>query len=133
MPDRYDIGKQNQGFHTLVSEVSVLQFDRSVAEIKKLRESRATEKEILAEIELRFRGFDELTRKKIYQLSLDLVPRDDFGPEDVQERADLNESTCELRVDGLESRLQGGSIIYFERKRWVMTRRSGDSLTLKLF
>lgn len=133
MADRYQIGKPSRGFHTLVSEVSVLQFDRLVEEVKNRRKSGASEKEILSEIERSFAGFDELTRKKIYQLSLDLVPKDDFSSDHLLGREDLNAATCELQVANLDSRLQPGSVVYFERKRWVITKLTGESLTLKAF
>ena len=133
MSDRYEIGKPSRGFHTLVSEVSVLQFDRLIEEIKKQRKAGASEKEILSEIERSFAGFDELTRKKIYQLSLDLVPRDDFSSRDILDRKDLGGATCILRIAELDSRIQPGSVVYFEGKRWVLTQLKEGSLTLKAF
>jgi len=133
MNDRYDIEKPSRGFNTLVSEISVLQFDRFVDEIRVRRNSGASEKEILAEIEQRFREFDESTRKKIYQLSLGLTPKDDLTSGHVVERNDVNPTTCEIRVSHLDQRLQGGSIIYYEGRRWVLTRLKGEWLTLKQF
>ena len=133
MTDRYDIRNPSQGFHTLVSEASILQFDRLVGEIKDRRKSGVSERQILAEIDQRFRGFDELTRKKVYQLSLDLTPRDDVESGDVLERKDVNRTTRKLRVSDLDQRLQAGSIVYYERRRWVLTQLKGEWLTLKQF
>lgn len=133
MTDRYDIRNPGQGFHTLVSEASILQFDRLVGEIKDRRKSGVSERRILAEIDQRFRGFDELTRKKVYQLSLDLTPRDDVKSADVLERNDVNRTICKLRVSDLDPRLQVGSIVYYERRRWVLTQLKGEWLTLKQF
>jgi hypothetical protein len=133
MTDRYDIRNPGQGFHTLVSEASILQFDRLVGEIKDRRKSGVSERQILAEIDQRFQGFDELTRKKVYQLSLDLTPRDDVESGDVLERKDVNRTTRKLRVSDLDQRLQAGSIVYYERRRWVLTQLKGEWLTLKQF
>ena len=133
MTDRYDIRNPSQGFHTLVSEASILQFDRLVGEIKDRRKSGVSERQILAEIDQRFRGFDELTRKKVYLLSLDLTPRDDVESGDVLERKDVNRTTRKLRVSDLDQRLQAGSIVYYERRRWVLTQLKGEWLTLKQF
>ena len=133
MTDRYDIRNPSQGFHTLVSEASILQFDRLVGEIKDRRKSGVSERQILAEIDQRFRGFDELTRKKVYQLSLDLTPRDDVKSADVLERNDVNRTICKLRASDLDPRLQVGSIVYYERRRWVLTQLKGEWLTLKQF
>jgi hypothetical protein len=133
MTDRYDIRNPSQGFHTLVSEASILQFDRLVGEIKDRRKSGVSERQILTEIDQRFRGFDELTRKKVYQLSLDLTPRDDVESGDVLERKDVNRTTRKLRVSDLDQRLQAGSIVYYERRRWVLTQLKGEWLTLKQF
>lgn len=131
--DRWPVSKPKEGFHTLVAEFSILHFDRAVKAASELREQGLDEKEILRSLESKYKDFDESSRKKAYQLSLGITPKDDILEENVVERKEHNPTTVELELDDVTGRIQPGTVVYYERRRSVVTSRTGNWVILKQF
>jgi len=133
MDDRWPVSKPKEGFHTLVAEFSILHFDRAVTAASELRAQGIDEKQILRSLESRYKDFDESSRKKAYQLSLGITPKDDILDENVIERREHNPTTVELELDDVADRIQPGTVVYFERQRSVVTSKTGSRIILKRF
>jgi hypothetical protein len=127
----YNVFKPKEGLNTLVSQFSFLQLEKFVAEVQKRRAEGATERDLRNHINSRYAEFDELSRKKIYQLSLGITPDDDIQAGDVSEESQLDKTALKVVLKSVDNRLHEGSIVYYHQKRWVVVEIQGSILVLK--
>ena len=81
----YNVFKPKEGLNTLVSQLSFLQLEKMVAAVQQRRAEGASERDLQNHINSRYVEFDEISREKIYQLSLGITPKDDIVPGNVSE------------------------------------------------
>ena len=124
MDDPLNISKPKQGVKTLVSELSILRIEKTIKKLKEMRSKALPEKDILAHVESRHKELDERTRKKIYQLSLDLTPKDDLSETELTDRKIINETTLEVHLQKPTDEFDEMSLLFFEGKRWVVVERN---------
>lgn len=129
----YNVFKPKEGLNTLVSQFSFLQLEKVVVEVQKRRAQGATERDLRNHINSRYAEFDELSREKIYQLSLGITPDDDIQAGDVSEESQLDRTALKVVLKEEDSRLHEGSIVYYHQKRWVVVEIQGAILVLKSF
>ncbi len=133
MNDRHYVRKPKEGLNTLIAEFTFLHFDAAIEEIKKLRSEGFSEKELISRIEHRYSDTDERTRKKIYQLSLDVAPRDDFSDEELASRVDQSDTTVEVELKSAPDEYPAGAVVFFEGRRWVVSSVKDGRIVLKHF
>ena len=129
----YNVFKPKEGLNTLVSQFSFLQLEKVIVDVQKRRAQGATERDLRNHIDSRYAEFDELSREKIYQLSLGLTPDDDIQAGDVSEESQLDRTALKVVLKEEDSRLHEGSIVYYHQKRWVVVEIQGAILVLKSF
>jgi hypothetical protein len=129
----YNVFKPKEGLNTLVSQFSFLQLEKVVAEVQKRRAEGATERDLRTHIASRYAEFDELSREKIYQLSLGITPEDDIQAGDVSEESQLDKTALKVVLKNVDNRLHEGSIVHYHQKRWVVVEIQGLILVLKSF
>ena len=129
----YNVFKPKEGLNTLVSQLSFLQLEKIVAAVQQRRAEGASERDLQNHINSRYVEFDEISREKIYQLSLGITPKDDFVPGDVSEELEIDKTALKLVLKSADSRMHEGSIVYYHQKRWVVVETQGAVLVLKRF
>jgi len=129
----YNVFKPKEGLNTLVSQLSFLQLEKIVAAVQKRRSEGASERDLQNHINSRYVEFDEISREKIYQLSLGITPKDDIVPGEVSEETELDKTALKLVLKSVDSRIHEGSIVYYHEKRWVVVETKGEILVLKQF
>ena len=129
----YNVFKPKEGLNTLVSQFSFLQLEKVVAEVRKRRAEGATERDLRTHIDSRYSEFDELSREKIYQLSLGITPKDDIQAGDVSDESQLDKTALKVVLKNVDNTLHEGSIVYYHQKRWVVVEIQGPILVLKGF
>ncbi len=129
----YNVFKPKEGLNTLVSQLSFLQLEKMVAAVQQRRAEGASERDLQNHINSRYVEFDEISREKIYQLSLGITPKDDIVPGDVSEESEMDETALKLVLKSADNRIHEGSIVYYHQKRWVVVETQGAVLVLKRF
>ena len=131
MDDPLNIYKPQQGVKTLVSELSILRLEKTITTLEEMRSKHLPEQDIRDYIESRHKELDERTKKKIYQLSFGLTPKDDLTEGDLSNRKTLNETTLEVQLQEANDEFVEMSLLFFEEKRWVVVERDEKKLVLK--
>ena len=129
----YNVFKPKEGLNTLVSQLSFLQLEKIVAAVQQRRSEGASERDLQNHINSRYMEFDEISREKIYQLSLGITPKDDLVAGDVSEESELDKTALKLVLKSVDSRIHEGSIVYYHQKRWVVVETKGVIVVLKQF
>lgn len=133
MDDKLNISKPEQGVHTLVSELSILRLEKTIARLKEMRSRGISEPEIRDYIDTNQKAFDQRSRTQIYRLSLGLTPRDDFAEDDLDSWKRLNKTTLEITLREPNEEFQECSLVFYESQRWVVVERRNATLVLKRF
>jgi hypothetical protein len=133
MGDQINISKPDQGVNTLVSELSLLRLEKTIAEVEKKRSKGVSEGEIRVYIDERHKDFNQRTRTQIYRLSLGLSPRDDFARKDLAGWRQIDDSTLEITLSEPIQDFQECSLVFFESQRWAVVAVRGATLVLKKF
>jgi hypothetical protein len=131
MDDPLNISKPQQGVKTLVSELSILRLEKTITTLEEMRSKSLPEQDIRDYIESRHKELDDRTKKKIYQLSFGLTPKDDLTEADLSNRNALNETTLELHLREPSDEFVEMSLLFFEGKRWVVVEQEEKRLVLK--
>ena len=129
----YNVFKPKEGLNTLVSQLSFLQLEKIVAAVQKRRSEGASERDLQNHINSRYVEFDEISREKIYQLSLSITPKDDIVPGDVAEESEIDKTALKVVLKSVDSRIHEGSIVYYHQRRWVVVEAKGVIVVLKHF
>ncbi len=129
----YNVFKPKEGLNTLVSQFSFLQLEKIVAAVKQRRAEGASERDLQNHINSHYVEFDELSREKIYQLSLGITPKDDIVAGEVSEESEIDKTTLKLVLKITNSRIHEGTILYYHEKRWVVVKIQSTEIVLKRF
>jgi hypothetical protein len=133
MDDRFSISIPKEGFHTLVAEYSFLHFDKAVNLAKTLLKKGVAKQSLHRHLREEFKNLDKESIRKAVQLALGFTPRDDFQESDIQERVEIKSTSIEILLQNLDERFKEGTIVFFEKRRWVITSIDSQRLRLKYF
>ena len=133
MNDKFNISRPDQGVNTLVSELSLLRLEKTMAEVEQMRLQGSSEKAIREFIDERHRDFDQRSRTQVYRLSLGLNPKEDFAKEDLARRRQVNETTLEITLKNPNQAFPECSLVFFDKQRWAVVSKRDATLVLKKF
>jgi hypothetical protein len=133
MDDRHHVSTPKEGLGTLVAQFSFLHFDKAVHAARELRSKGSSEAEIREALKASYSDMDDHTRRKVHQVSLGLQPRDDILVDQILERNEIKSTTIEIKVSDCPKEVVKGTVVFVEKKRWVVISRQGQNLELKQF
>jgi hypothetical protein len=133
MDDRFNIAKPDQGVNTLVSELSLLRLEKTIAELEQMRARGLPESELRDFIDSRHKDFDQRSRIQIYRLSLGLTPKDDFTKDDLAGWRQVDKTTLEITLREPNQEFQECSLVFFDAQRWAVVSTRDRTVVLKKF
>ncbi len=132
MNDQNESVQSAKGWSTLIGDLSVLQLDRVIEELKRLRSEGSAEEEIAEHLKTHYRLIDADTKKKIYRLSLGLTPKDDLTSEQIAGEVETDDpNSREIELEEADERFKPGTVIFLDQKRWVVIAAKDRQLKLK--
>jgi urease accessory protein UreE len=132
MNDQNESVQSAKGWSTLIGDFSVLQLDKVIEELKRLRSEGSSEEEIAEHLKTHYRLIDGDSKKKIYRLSLGLTPRDDLTSEQIAGEVETDDPNGrEIELKEADERFQPGTVIFLDQKRWVVIATKDRQLKLK--
>lgn len=132
MNDQDEPAQSQKGWSTLIGDLSVLQLDKIIEELKRLRVEGSSEKEIGEHLKTHYRSIDGVSKTKIYRLSLGLTPKDDLLPEQIANEVETDDPTSrEIELKEADQRFQPGAVIFVDQQRWVVIATKDRQLRIK--
>jgi len=132
MNDQNESVQSAKGWSTLIGDLSVLQLDRVIEELKRLRSEGSAEEEIAEHLKTHYRLIDADTKKMIYRLSLGLTPKDDLTSEQIAGEVETDDpNSREIELEEADERFKPGTVIFLDQKRWVVIAAKDRQLKLK--
>ncbi len=132
MSDQDESAQSEKGWSTLIGDLSVLQLDKIIEELKRLRSEGSSEEELTEHLKTHYLSIDDDSKTKIYRLSLGLTPKDDLTSEQIVHEIETDDpSSREIELGEAGSRFQPGMVIFLDQKRWVVIATRDRRLKLK--